>query len=254
MLLVICGMSLWACRPNGNSQTMEQLSAQTIVQKAHEAAGGTFWRKPESLLLTGHASFHTDDTIYHHEKHVMYRVFDSEKQAAHKPDGKVRIASYREGDPVILLAYDGEFTYDKTGRQDLGAASKRWASNFGFGVIRHALDTGYQLMRLTDGEVNQQGTYRISVIDHTGSSTLFDIRQEDFAIVQVAFDTPRGWHHRIYSDFLQKDEYSWNQACQVELYYDSSLQNVVYWTDFEVNVPMQEALFTLRMPEDPPVE
>ncbi len=238
---------IFACLGATACQTskIKSLSATEIMSKAHEAAGGDFWKRPQTLSMFGYGTFYQGKDTFHHEKHVMYRQFESQKRDAHKASGKVRIESYRDNQAIILLAYDGNHTYDQHGKQEKSEAVKRWASNFGYGVIRHVFDKGYQLDLFGTDHVHGFNTHTIKVTDPVGSETFFDIRRDTYEIVKVAFDTPRGWHHRLYSSFFQKPEYSWKQASKVELFYDNKKTNEIIWTDFHVNEKLPDSLFIL---------
>ncbi|MFS4467223.1 hypothetical protein [Maribacter sp. 2210JD10-5] len=226
--------------------TKPELTATEIIQKAHKKAGGDFWRRPESLTMKGYGIFYKDGDSIIHEKHNMWRVFESKKKETHKANGKVRIESFKDGKPVFIVSFDGENTYDLNGKQEKSAADKRWASNFGYGVIRHALDKGYRLEKLADDSIIGKPVYQIKVIDKNKGETFFGIDKSDFKIVKVAFDTPRGWHHRIYSKFFSKAPYSWLQSGQVDLYYDNKIANTIIWEDFEVNRKLPDSLFVLN--------
>lgn len=223
-----------------------ELTATEIMQKAHEKAGGEFWRRPKSLTLKGHAIFYVNGEPVKNEIHNMWRVFESEKADAHVANGKVRIESFRAGQPIFIVTYDGENTYDLRGKQEKSAADNRWASNFGYGVIRHALDDGYQLEIAEEDTVKNELVYTIKVIDQKGGETFFGIDKKEFKIVKVAFQTPRGWHERIYSKFFSKPEYNWLQSGKVELFYGGKIANEVIWEDFEVNERLANSLFILK--------
>ncbi|MEN0046223.1 MAG: hypothetical protein AAF806_04085 [Bacteroidota bacterium] len=245
--LLLCCLWLIACdntKPQTSTTDLE-LTASTIMQRAHEKAGGKFWSQPQSLSLFGYGIFYENGEAIKHEKHNMWRVFESQKDAAHIANGKVRIESYRAGKPFFLITYDGENTYDLNGKQEKSAADQRWASNFGYGVIRHAFDEGYRLEKAGMDTVNNEATHQIKIIDPQGGDTLFDITQNDYKIVRVGFDTPRGWHERIYSNFFTKKGYNWFQAGKVELFYKGKKANDIIWTDFEVNEVLADSLFVL---------
>ncbi|MEM8525062.1 MAG: hypothetical protein AAGG68_10480 [Bacteroidota bacterium] len=228
-----------------NTAEKEELSASAIMQRAHEKAGGEFWSRPQSLSLFGHGIFYENGEAVQHKRHNMWRVFESKKDAAHIANGKVRIESFRNGQPFFLITYDGENTYDLNGKQEKSAADQRWASNFGYGVIRHAFDEGYRLEKVGMDTINQEATHQIKIIDPKGGETLFDITQNDYKIVRVGFETPRGWHERIYSNFFTKEAYNWFQAGKVELFYKGKKANDIIWTDFEVNESLADSLFVL---------
>ena len=222
-----------------------ELSAETILRDAHAAAGGSFWVEPETLSMDGYAVFYRDGQASRHERHTMYRVYDRAKSSAHVADGKVRIRSVRDGKAVIDVAYDGETTWTPQGAQPRSDADARWASNFGFGVIRHAFDDGYTLSRLPDDLIDGRAAYMVRITDPSGGETQFGIAQDDAAILKVAFDTDRGWHERIYSDFYSNPRESWAQPGRVRLYYDGVKANEVIWTRHDVNADLPDCLFTL---------
>lgn len=221
------------------------LHAKAIMQAAHQAAGGERWRRPKSLTMQGYGVFYRDGEAAHHEIHNMWRVYAREKSDAHKVDGKVRIESIKDGQAVINVAYDGATTYTPKGAQPKSAADQRWASNFGFGVIRHALDEGYSLERAADDLIDGRPAFMIRVIDPAGGQTLFGIAQDNYSVLKVAFDTPRGWHERIYSDFFSNDGENWVQPGRVRLYYGGVKANEVIWESYRINDDLPDCLFVL---------
>ena len=221
------------------------LSAKQIMEKAHEAAGGIIWTRPESLTMKGYAVFYKDGKAFRNEKHWMWRIYDWDKRDAHKADGKVRILSVRDGIPFINVSFDGKTTFTAEGPQPPSDAEKSWASNFGFGVIRHALDEGYSLSRLPDDLIDGRPAYMINVSDPAGGDTQFGIAQDDHAILKVGFDTARGWHERIYSNFYSNPGNSWVQPGRVRLYYNGVKANEVIWEAFAINQNLPECLFVL---------
>ncbi len=226
----------------------DSLTAEAIVSKAHEAAGGEVWATPRSAVMSGYALFWYGDGAppVRHEQHKMWRVYPAAKADAHQADGKVRIDSIRNGKPVFQVAFDGEHTYNQQGKvPEEQADSKRWASNFGFGVIRHALDEGYTLRRVADDQVDGHAVYIVQVIDPAGGETLFGFDQESFAIRKLAFSTPRGWHERLYSDFYQKPGVNWVQPGKVRLFYNGVKSNEVFWTDYQINEEIPASVFVL---------
>lgn len=245
---VILILTCYACANSNTSvkKAESDLTAQEIMQKAHEKSGGEFWKRPKTLSLFGHAEFFKDGDTLINERHNMWRVFEDSKEEAHAANGKVRIESFRDSVPVFIVSFDGENTYDLNGKQAKSEADKRWASNFGFGVIRHAFDEGYKLFKMEDKEVLLEECYSIKILDPSGGETFFSIAKADFKIRQVAFDTPRGWHKRNYSEYFEKTEYNWLQSGKVELYYNEVKSNDVYWTDFKVNEKLDDQLFILQ--------
>lgn len=222
------------------------LTATEIMEKAHENAGGDFWKRPKSLVMKGYGIFYEDGKPVKNEVHNMWRVYEDSKSNAHKANGKVRIESFRNGKPLFMVTYDGKNTYDLNGKQEASKADNRWASSFGFGAIRHALDDGYELKKVADDTINDTPVYQIKVVDQNKGETFFGIEKTDFRIVKVAFDTPRGWHHRIYSEFFTKSKYSWVQPGKVQLFYNDKIANEIFWDDFDVNQNLPDNLFVLN--------
>ncbi|TMM58635.1 hypothetical protein FEE95_04170 [Maribacter algarum] len=246
-LVTFCIATLFGCKDKSTQKEIQKaLTATQIMKKAHEKAGGAFWQKPKSLAMKGHAIFYRDGKVSKHETHNMWRVFESTKEDAHVANGKVRIESFKDSTPVFIVSFDGEHTYDLRGKQGKSDADARWASNFGYGAIRHALDAGYTLKLVEDDMVKTKPAYTIQVTDPNKGETFFGIDKEDFKIVKVAFQTPQGWHHREYSAFFSKEKYSWLQSGRVELFYDGKISNEVFWTDFEVNETLPDSLFVLE--------
>ncbi len=224
----------------------DALTGAQIVAGAHEAAGGDAWVNPESLYMEGYGLFWRGaEDFVRYEPYRMWRVYPQVKDAARAADGRVRIEAMANGEPVFQIAFDGAHTYDQNGRIEEEADSERWASNFGFGVIRHALDDGYTVDRLPDDYVDGAPAYTVRVNDPAGGATLFNIRTADFAVVRVGFDTPRGWHERIYSDFYTNEDGGWVQPGRVRLYYDGVKANEIYWTRFTTGEDFGDALFRL---------
>lgn len=221
-----------------------ELSARAIVERATQAAGGETWRRPMTLYLRGYGVFYESGRALINERHEMWRVYPEFKPNAHGADGKVRIDSYRGGTIITQLAFDGARTWTQNGLQPPSAADRQWSENFGFGVIRFALDDGYRLERLMDDLVDGVPCHMIKVIDPANAETLFCISAIDFSILRVGFQTPRGWHERIYSNFFSKPGVNWMQPGRVRLYYNGVKQNEIIWNDFALNTPMADAIFT----------
>ncbi len=239
-LLLLFLALLMSCKKN------QPLTATEIIRTAHDKAGGSFWQQPKSLTLKGYGIFYRNGTSVKHETHNMWREFEQTKNAAHQANGKVRIESFRDSTPVFIVTFDGKNTYDLNGKQEKQAADNRWSSNFGYGAIRHALDDGYTLEKVANDTIKNSIAYTIKVTDPNNGETFFGIDTIDFKIVKVAFQTPRGWHHREYSEFFSKPSYSWLQAGRVELFYNGKLSNEVFWEDFEVNEELPDSLFVLK--------
>lgn len=222
------------------------LSAVAIIERAYEHAGGDQWVNPTSLLMEGYGLFwRGSEGFVRYEPYRMWRVYADTKTDAHAADGRVRIEAFSDGKVVFQVAFDGDVTYNQDGPLEDQADSERWKSNFGFGVIRHALDDGYTVRRLPDDYVDGAPSYSVQITDPSGGDTVFMIRHSDFAIVSVGFDTPRGWHQRIYSEFFRNEDGGWLQPGRVRLYYDGVKANEIYWTTFRTGEAYPKELFQL---------
>lgn len=226
----------------------EKLSAAEIIARAYEAAGGETWRRPKSLFMSGYAVMYRDGVAAKYDRYEMSRVYATDKSDAHKADGKVRIEAWRDDERMFVIAYDGERTYDVNGPVADQSANARWASNFGFGAIRHALDEGWTQKRLPDDLADGRVAHFVELIDLSGGVTRFAIAADDYAVLYVGFDTPRGWHERRYSAFFTKPGVSWVQPGRVRLYYDGVKQNEVIWRDFELDVEFPDSRFVVEAP------
>ncbi|MCE3004347.1 MAG: hypothetical protein LW860_16855 [Xanthomonadaceae bacterium] len=227
----------------------DALTAEAIVQRAHEAAGGSVWKRPKTLHLTGQATIYRDGLaanamrLDHYE---MWRVFPAWNDAAHGANGKFRLEA-RAGERVVIRqSFDGTDTWDANGKVPQAQASREAGENYGFGIIRFALDKGFRLARLPDDQVEGHPSRAVRVTDPTGGETTFWIDRDSFAIRKVGFDTPRGWHERIYSDFYRVEPSGFMQPGRVRLYYRGALSNDITWTDAVVDAPIADEVFVLE--------
>ncbi len=226
----------------------DALTAEAIVQRAHEAAGGAVWKRPRTLHLTGQATIYRDGLaanamrLDHYE---MWRVFPAWNDAAHGANGKFRLEA-RAGERVVIRqSFDGTDTWDANGKVPQALASREASENYGFGIIRFALDEGFRLARLPDDQVDGHPSHVVRVADPSGGETTFWIDRQSFAIRKVGFDTPRGWHERIYSDFYRVEPSGFMQPGRVRLYYRGALANDITWTDAVVDAPIAREVFLL---------
>lgn len=230
------------------ARTTAPLTAREIIERATAAAGGEGWRRPQTLFLAGSAIFWPDGTQASrvvNERHEMWRVYPRESPLAHVANGKVRIDGWRGGRLLFQQSFDGVQSYTMAGPTGAAADSREWRENFGFGIIRYALDPGSTLERLPDDEVDGAPAYMVRVTSAGGDSTLFGIGMRNAHILKAGFSTPRGWHERIYSDFVKDRRTGWLQPRRVRLFYNGVKQNEILWTRFEVGRPMPDSLFVL---------
>lgn len=230
----------------------QDLDARAILEKTIEAAGGEDWANVRTLVLSGHAVFYPQGTHQPRvkaDRYAMWRVFDPDRAEAHGPDGLVRIDSFIGDKVMFQVSYDGQDSWNQNGKVDPKEAERMWASNFGFGIIRHALKPGFKISRLPDDLVDGHPVYMVRIEDPKGGKTLFGMDKKTFHIRKAGFDTARGWHERIYDDFKVLENPRWVQAGHLRLYYDGVMANEVWWTETKVNVPIDKALFTLGEPK-----
>lgn len=218
-----------------------------ILAMAREAAGGDDWANARTLTLSGRAVFygpegHKPRTIA--SDYRMWRVFDPDRTIAHGADGKVRIIAKNAEQLIFEVGYDGETTWTERGITPKAEADKFWASNFGFGIIRQANKPGFAATRLPDDDVGGHALYMVELTDPQGGKTLFGIDQRSHAIRTMGFRTPKGWHLRVYDDFIVLQNPRWLQARHVTLFYDGRKSNEVFWTETKVNETIDAALFT----------
>jgi hypothetical protein len=240
LFLLFCAMPLAA---------QDALDGRAILAKATEAAGGDAWAKARTLLMKGRAVFWAKsgaEPTSVPDSYIMYRELDPDRVAAHGAEGKLRIIVSDKGKLIWTVGYDGATTWTDKGVVPKDEADKMWASNFGFGIIRHAMKPGFKAERLADGNVDGFATYMVRLTDPTGSESLFAVDKESHAIRMVGFATPRGWHARTYGDFFRPaSKPEWLQAGKVTLYYNGVKQNEIHWESVEVDGAIDPAVFAV---------
>lgn len=230
------------------------LSAREIVARAFAAMGGEHWANARTLRLEGRIVWYAPDRPEPRataEDYRMWRIFEATRHDAHEAAGKVRIVARDRGRTIFEIASDGEVTWTDRGVVPPEEAAAIWASNFGFGVIRHALKEGFRLERLPDDWAMGSPVYMVRVVDPAGKETLFGIDKADFRVRLAGFLTPRGWHVRTYDRFFLADGGRWVQPGRVTLYYNGVKQNEVIWERAEVNLPLAAELFAVGAPLPP---
>ncbi|WP_123906231.1 hypothetical protein [Sphingorhabdus sp. YGSMI21] len=237
--------------PAAQAQSETSPTGAEILALAREAAGGDQWANARTLSLSGRAIFYGETG--HEPRAVaddyrMWRIFDPDREVAHGADGKVRIIA-KAGDRLVFeVGFDGETTWTERGITPKAEADRFWASNFGFGIIRHAGKPGFVATRMPDDTLAGHALYMVQLTDPGGGQTLFGVDRESHAIRSMGFRTPKGWHQRLYDDFVELQNPRWLQARHVTLYYDGRKANEVFWTETRVNGVIDAGLF------EPPVE
>jgi len=219
-----------------------------ILHLATEAHGGDDWAKVRTLMLAGRAEFWGlvgAQPRSRAERYQMWRVFDPDRTAAHGAEGKVRIVAESAGKALFTVGFDGETTWTERGVTPKAEADAFWASNFGFGIIRHALKPGFKAERLADGNHEGHPVWTVRLTDPKGGVTVFGIDQQMHAIRTLGFVTPRGGHERHYADFVRQEQpRRWLQARRVTLVYNGVKANTIHWERWEIDGAIDPALFT----------
>lgn len=226
--------------------TATQSDAATLLSQATEAMGGEAWLTPQTLVLEGEATFYAPDSAEPTrllDDYRMWRAMDPDRTSAHGADGMVRITGRSGTRTVFEVGYDGVTTWTDKGVMPKAQADAYWASNFGFGILRRAAEPGFRVERAPDRLVDGHRVTLIRVIDPSGAPTLFGLDADSHLVRYLAFATPRGFHERIYDDFVAQTDPDWVQARTVTLYYDGVKQNTVRWRVARVNAPIDPAIF-----------
>ncbi|ANY21130.1 hypothetical protein A6F68_02636 [Tsuneonella dongtanensis] len=219
-----------------------------ILEKAIEVAGGEIWLAPRTLVLEGTADFYAPDkpgVASRSDDYRMWRAMDPDRKSAHGADGKVRILARKGTTTMFEVGFDGETTWNDKGVVPKAEADAYWASNFGFGVIRQALKDGFRLESAPGRTIDGHALDMIRVIDPGGQATLFGIDRESRFIRYMGFATPRGWHERVYDDFVMLKEPRWLQAREVTLFYNGVRANTVHWKVARVNDDLPAETFAV---------
>lgn len=229
----------------------QEIDGRTILARATAAHGGDGWANAKTLLLEGRGVFWGPEGSAPRstaDDYRMWRVFDPGRQAAHAAEGKVLIIAKSGGRPLFKIGFNGVTTWNEKGIFPKLEADAFWASNFGFGIIRRAGESGFIATRVADDRVDGHALFMVRLTDPQGGITLFGIDQKTHAIRTMGFTTPRGWHWRTYDDFVRLKNPDWLQARKVTLFYNGVKANEVYWTKTSVNAPVDEGIFNPVIP------
>ena len=246
--VLILGAGL-AIGPQVAAVGQPELTARDVVVRAHAAAGGEAWLHAGSNIMRGHATLCRDgrpEACVTADRYEMYRVYPTELARAHAGSGKFRLDAY-VGDRVLFqTAFDGQQSYDQNGVVPGPRAQTDEGSGFGFSAIRFALDEGFKVERLTDDQVEGRPCFILRVTDPSGQTTLFGIDQQDYSIRSAAWQSPRGWHQRLYAGFYRVGgEAGFLQPGRVRHYYDGVKSVDIYWTSAELGTSIPDEIFVL---------
>ena len=203
---------------------------RAIVERAFMATGGDRWANARTLALSDRAVFYGPDAAPRAiaDDYRMWRELETVRTAAHGEAGKVRIIARSGGKPMFTVSSDGTTTFNDKGVVPKAEADAFWANNFGFGVIRSALGPSFKLDQLPDDSVDGHPACMVRVTDPASTATLFGIDKTSGAIRLAGFATPKGWHVRIYDDFVRLTDLDWLQARRVLLHYNGVRANEVF--------------------------
>lgn len=81
----------------------EQLTAEEIVERAHQAAGGAEWVQPRTLYLSGSSIFYEGTSRIHMDKHEMWRIYESRKASAHEATGNLSFGMRPRSNELIAI-------------------------------------------------------------------------------------------------------------------------------------------------------
>lgn len=223
-------------------------SAADIVRMAVDKSGGRAWADATTNRLEGSAVLcraGAADRCVVADRYVMYRVYPKDLKSAHTGTGKFRLDAYVSGKVLFQSSFDGTRSYDQNGPVPPEKASNDEANAFGFSAIRFALEEGFRLQRLVDDDVEGHAAYFVKVTDPGNSETVFGIDKQDGSVRYVGWQSPRGWHHRIYSDFYWVDKPRFRQPGRVRLYYSGVKTADILWTKATIDEPIADAVFVL---------
>jgi len=224
------------------------LDARTLVARAHAAAGGEAWLAAGTNVMRGTATLCRGGVAAYcveSERYEMRRVYPTQLDAAHAGSGKFRLDAYRNGKILFTSAFDGERSYDQNGPLSEERARDSEANAYGFSAIRFALEPGFEVERLVDDQVAGHPSHFVRVTDPAGGVTVFGIDSDDYSIRLVGWQTARGWHERIYSDFYRVGDAGFLQPGRVRFYYDGVKSVDIRWTSAEVGVPIPDSAFVV---------
>lgn len=223
----------------------QELTNLEIVKKAIDAAGGETWRRPQTLQLSGTATLFWQGKARQMTTYKMWRVFPADNDNARNANGKVRFDALAGDEIFFRIAFDGKNTVQVLSDEaKQNQESLKWGNNFGFSIFRFVESEGFTLERLPDDAVDGFACYFVKIIDPKKSQTIFGIDKKTFHIRQAAFDTPIGFHQRIYSDFKWHKNPRFLQPRRLRIFNDGVKTAEIFWRDFSVNAPIADDVFT----------
>jgi hypothetical protein len=229
----------------------KNLTGKEILRKTVAASGGDAWQQPQTLQLSGDATWtphgKTDTSSIYFDTYKMYRVFPSDNNAARTANGKVRFDA-RYGDSTYMqLIFDSKITRNYL--SDRARPYQKyfsWSNNFGFSIIRFADRDSFTVNRLSNDLIDGYECYVVQIIDPKQFTTNFWIDAKTFYIRSVGFVTDLGWHHRIYSDFEKLNAGKGKfflQPKRLRLYFEGIKWMDINWKKNKVNEKIEDEVF-----------
>lgn len=235
--IILCGLVQFA-----SAQT---LSGLEIARKTIEANGGDVWKRPKTLQLSGEATLYWNGKVHQLNTYKMWRVFPDSNDNARNANGKVRFDAL-EGDTVFFkIAFDGKNTAQILS-DDAKANEEmlKWSNNFGFSIFRFVENEGFSVTTLPEDFVDGFACYFIKITDPKKGNTIFGIDKKTFNIRLAEFDTPLGFHQRIYSDFKWHKTPKFLQPRRLRIFNDGIKTADIFWREYLVNQPIADEVFS----------
>lgn len=231
--------------------SQNNLSGKEILKRTVQASGGDTWQQPQTLQLSGNATWtpygKTDTSSIHFDTYKMYRVFPSKNNAARQANGKVRFDAKYAGSIYMQLIFDSKITKNYlSNRAKPYQKYFSWSNNFGFSIIRFAESDSFTVNRLSTDLIDGYKCYVVQIIDPKKFITSFWIDTKTFYIRSVGFVTDLGWHHRIYSDFEKLKAGNgafFIQPKRLRLYFEGIKWMDINWKNNKVNEEIPDSIF-----------
>ncbi len=222
----------------------QEFSGLEIAKKTIEANGGEVWKRPKTLQLAGEATLYWKDKVYQLNTYKMWRVFPDGNDNARNANGKIRFDAFDNEKVFFKISFDGKNTV-----QILSDAAKaneetlKWSNNFGFSIFRFVENEGFSVTILPADAVDGFPCYFIKITDPKKSVTVFGIDKKTFNIRLAEFQTPLGFHQRIYSDFKWHKNPKFLQPRRLRIFNDGIKTAEIFWREYKVNQPIADEIF-----------
>lgn len=174
----------------------------------------------------------------------MWRVFPENNDNGRNANGKVRFDAFDGVNKFFQLTFDGKNTIQYLS-EDAKANEEtlKWSNNFGFSIFRFIESDGFSVSKLLEDMVDRFPCYFIKITDAKKSETIFRIDKKTFRIRLAEFDTPLGFHQRIYSDFKWHKRPKFLQPRKLRIFNDGIKTAEIFWKDFIINQPIADDVF-----------